>query len=296
MSGPEFQRGIRRLAERYDTFIVDLWGTLHDGVRAYPGAADVLARLKARGKTVALLSNAPKRAAFTAAILDSVGIPADLYDVLLTSGEAVHIALRDRPDDWHRRLEGPCWLLGSLRDRSLFEGLDIVIKDHPEGAGFCVVTGTRMAYERVEDYKPELDQALAAGLPMICANPDIVVPAGDVLVICAGAFAQYYEGKGGDVYWHGKPRRPVYDRLFAALGVLAGEPVDLARTIAVGDALATDIAGAETAGVAGALLTSGIHRSELRMGWFGRPNQKMLAALAKTYGAEPDYVLPRFVW
>lgn len=296
MTAPLFVSGIRTLAECYDTFIVDLWGTLHDGIRAYPGAAEALARLKAKGKRVALLSNAPKRAAVTAAILDSVGIPADLYDVLLTSGEAVHIALRDRPDDWHRRLAGPCWLLGSPRDLGIFEGLDIEIRDSPAGAGFCVATGTKMPGEQVEDYQPELDQALAAGLPMICANPDIVVPAGDALVVCAGAFAQYYESRGGDIYWHGKPHRAIYERLLSALGTLAGAPIDLGRTIAIGDGMPTDIAGAAEIGVAAALVTGGIHRSALGTGWLGRPRRKALAALAATYGAEPDYALSRFVW
>ncbi len=55
-------RGIRSLAERYDVFIIDLWGTLHNGIVAYPGAIDALTRLKGEGKRIGLLSNVPRRA------------------------------------------------------------------------------------------------------------------------------------------------------------------------------------------------------------------------------------------
>ncbi len=112
----------------------------------------------------------------------------------------------------------------------MFEGLELDLRERPEGRRFCVATGAKMNEERVEDYQEDLDKALAMGLPMICANPDIWVPIGDVLAICAGAFAEYYESKGGDVYWHGKPHRPIYERVFAGLEAMGGSAVDPART------------------------------------------------------------------
>ena len=59
--------GLSEIAERYDGFIVDLWGVLHDGVRAFPPAVDCLERLRERGKRVLILSNAPRRAEAVAA-------------------------------------------------------------------------------------------------------------------------------------------------------------------------------------------------------------------------------------
>jgi hypothetical protein len=55
--------GLSRLAGAYDAFIVDLWGVLHDGVTAFPEAVACLEQLKARGKRILILSNAPRRAA-----------------------------------------------------------------------------------------------------------------------------------------------------------------------------------------------------------------------------------------
>lgn len=289
-------RGLRSLVDRYDTFIVDLWGTLHDGVTPYPGAIDALVRLQNCGKQVALLSNAPKRASWTAQFLTSLGIPESLYTTLLTSGESVYVALRDRPDAWHRQLSGPCWLLGSQRDTSLFDGLDLTLTDAPDGAGFCVATGTRVNGEQVEDRRDELDRAIAAGIPMICANPDLIVPAGSDLVLCAGAFARYYEENGGRVFWHGKPYSEIYRTLTDKLAVAMDRPVDGERVLAVGDGMSTDIAGASKLGFASALVAGGLHRRDLKLNWLGRPSPAAYEALAEQAKARPNHVLKRFVW
>jgi HAD superfamily hydrolase (TIGR01459 family) len=288
-------RGIRPIVDRYDTYVIDLWGTLHNGIVAYPGAIDALARLRDKGKRIGLLSNAPRRAKPAVEMLESMGIKAELYDTIMTSGESVFRALRDRPDPWHSKLSGACWHLGPIRDRTVFEGLDLDLREHPEGTGFCVATGAKMNEERVEDYQDDLDKALALDLPMICANPDIVVPVGDMLAICAGAFAEYYESKGGDVNWHGKPRAPIYNQLFAALEA-AGATVDPARTLAIGDGLHTDIAGAAGAGIASALLVGGVHAQVLKPNWRGKPKHDALTTLIDNVEAKPDHVLRRFAW
>jgi HAD superfamily hydrolase (TIGR01459 family) len=288
-------RGIRSLADRYDTYVIDLWGTLHNGIVAYPGAIDALARLKEKGKHIGLLSNAPRRAELAVEMLEGMGIKAELYDAIITSGESVFSALRDRPDPWHRKLIGACWHLGPTRDRSVFDGLDLELREHPEGTGFCVATGAKMNEERVEDYQDDLDKGLALGLPMICANPDIWVPVGDVLAICAGAFAEYYEAKGGDVNWHGKPYAPIYKQLFAELEA-TGATVDPARTLAIGDGLHTDVAGAASVGIASALLVGGVHAPTLKLNWRGKPNREALTTLIDNADAKPDHVVRRFAW
>jgi HAD superfamily hydrolase (TIGR01459 family) len=288
--------GIRSLIDHYDTYVIDLWGTLHNGIVAYPGAIEALTRLKAAGKQIALLSNVPRRLQSAVELLEGFGIRPEMYDVMMTSGESVYRSLRDRPNNWYRKLSGACWHLGNPRDRRLFDGMELDLREEPDGAGFCVATGAKMNEERVEDYRKDLDRGLALGLPMICANPDIVVPVGDMLAICAGAFAEYYEGKGGDVCWHGKPYAPIYKELFAELEATGGDPIDPLRTLAIGDGLHTDIAGAAAAGIPSALLVGGVHLPELKINWRGKPDRKALAALIDNADAKPDHVLRRFAW
>ena len=99
--------GFSPLAEAYDGFVLDLWGVIHDGVNPLPGAIDTLTRMRALGKRSVLLSNAPRRAWAAQKLMRGMGIADDLYDGILTSGEAVWMTLKDRPDAWWQtRLTG----------------------------------------------------------------------------------------------------------------------------------------------------------------------------------------------
>ncbi len=117
-------------------------------------------------------------------------------------------------------------------------------------------------------------------LPLICANPDLVVERGGKIVPCAGSVALAYEADAAA--WRSMPasrigrstRRPW--RLRRRSGAL---PIDRSRICAVGDAIRTDIAGAEGFGAAGIMVLAGIHAQDLmeasweeRHGWFGQPD------------------------
>ena len=62
VSQTQFCNSLFDLADRFDDFIVDLWGVVHDGQHPYPGVLETLTRLKAQGKRVLFLSNAPRPA------------------------------------------------------------------------------------------------------------------------------------------------------------------------------------------------------------------------------------------
>ena len=61
MTTPILQ-GMHAVAERYDGFVLDLWGVVHDGVTVFPGVIDALERLRDASKKLVFLSNAPRRA------------------------------------------------------------------------------------------------------------------------------------------------------------------------------------------------------------------------------------------
>src|SRR5258705_8087869 len=91
--------GLREIVPDYDGFVLDLWGVLHDGAKPLPGAVDALTQLKATGKRLAILSNAPRRAALVASRMTEIGIPPELYDHVHSSGEEAwqHLKRRDDP-------------------------------------------------------------------------------------------------------------------------------------------------------------------------------------------------------
>lgn len=282
----EFLTGFAPLAGRYDGFIIDLWGVLHDGVTAYPGAASCLKRLRAAGKRTVLLSNAPRRSHMARAAMRAMGIPDDLYTDLLTSGEATHYALARRADPWFASLGPRVFHLGPERDRNVIEGLDLVRADWPAGADFVLNTGPddHQSPTDVGAFEELLRDCAAHRLPMICANPDLEVIRGGERVICAGALAIRYEALGGDVRWVGKPDPAIYQPVLAMLGVPA------AAVLAVGDSLRTDIAGAAAAGIASAWVLGGIHDEALLS------DHRLASDMAHAAGLAPAACLPRFVW
>lgn len=277
--------GVADIADRYDGYIIDLWGVMHDGISAYPGARDCLAALMARGKRICILSNAPRRAAAVAARNAELGIPAALYHGLVTSGEAAWAALGQSP--LGRRA---CCIM-PLRDRPLLEGLDLVEVARPAEADFLLVTGVESARDRVEDFEAVLAEGLAAGRPMLCANPDLEVVRGGVREICAGAIAARYEAMGGRVIYHGKPHRPIYQACFAALGIS-----DRGRILAVGDSLRTDVAGARGAGIDSLFIAGGIHAEELGLAPGEKPTLDSLAQLCRAGREHPTWAAAAFVW
>jgi HAD superfamily hydrolase (TIGR01459 family) len=246
--------GLREIQARYDGFIVDLWGVVHNGVTPYPGALDALSRMA--GRPVLLLSNAPRRASSARNMLRRMGVDDGLYTHILTSGEATWLALRDRTDPWFARLGTRVYHLGPQRDRNVLVGLGLNLVALPGEADFVVNTGPDDDMHdpgTLETFIPELEACFAAGLPMICANPDLVVMRAGVRILCAGSLAAYYQGLGGDVVSLGKPDPAIYRMALAELGLGAD------RVLAIGDSLHTDIAGAAGMRMDSLWILDGIH-------------------------------------
>ena len=279
--------GLGEVAGFYDGVILDLWGVVHDGVKPFPDTLDTLKELKKSKRIVWLLSNAPRRCHVVAKHLEDMGIAPDLYNGLLTSGEATHQALQEKYiGKWGRK----CFHLGPDRDKSVYEGLDLDIVTELKDADFVLNSGIYDHFnDTAEKYIPLLEEAASKNLPMICANPDKVVYVGDRLVLCPGTLAEMYEKLDGHVTWFGKPHRTVYSMVLAEMG--------LKRVLTIGDSMTTDVAGATGAGLDSGFITSGIHKNELfSEGAEGRFNETRLEPLFIRYPYRPTYVMDCFRW
>jgi len=283
--------GLRELAPHYDGFILDLWGVIHDGVAPMPGAVDCLRSLMESDKRIILLSNAPRRADDVVRRITRIGVPAGLYHHVMSSGEEAWQHLRRRDDPFYAALGRRCLHIGSERDIEIRHGLDLEFVDTAEEAEFVLNTGPAGWDDRLEDYEPILQLALDRNLPMICANPDIVVMHGNRLALCAGALAKWYEEAGGRVRWHGKPFRSVYDTCVELLGI-----DDCSRILAVGDSVRTDIAGAAGAGIDSLLIADGIHAEEFGTAGDRAPDLERIEAVLRAGAYNPVGVARRFTW
>jgi HAD superfamily hydrolase (TIGR01459 family) len=280
---------LSELAPRYDGFILDLWGVIHDGAAPLPGAIECLAALRGQGKRVVLLSNAPRRSADVAARIARIGVP-PLYDHVMSSGEEAWQHLARREDPFYAQLGRRCLHIGSERDIGMREGLPLEFVERVGEAELILNTGPAGWDDRLEDYDAILQQARARDLPMICANPDRVVRYRGRLALCAGALAQRYEEWGGRVRWHGKPYPSIYETCLGLLGI-----GDRARILAIGDSLSTDIAGAAAAGLDSLLIIGGIHAGEFTAA-DGTPDLERIAAALAALARRPVGVSAVLRW
>ena len=283
--------GMREVAADYDGFVLDLWGVVHDGTAPFPGVLDCMGRLIGAGKRLVLLSNAPRRADDVVRRIAALGVPRDRYHGVMSSGEEAWQYLHDRTDPFYAALGRRCLHICSDRDLEIRDGLGLEFVEAPGEADFILNTGPAEWDDTLETYTEVLHAAQVRGLPMMCANPDLIVVHAGRPALCAGALAEEYERIGGRVRWHGKPYPSVYESCLGLLGITARD-----RILAIGDSLRTDIAGADKAGIASLLIAgSGIHAVD-----FAGPGNTLdldhIAAAIAASGTHPIGAAAAFVW
>src|SRR3981081_4371740 len=203
---PPLIRAFAPIAGGYDVVLSDVWGVVHNGVVATPEACDALVRFRNGGGTVVLITNEPRPGDVVARItLDRFGVPRTAYDGIVSSGDVTRALIAARAG---QRVVH----IGPDPELPIYDGLDAPTTAL-EQADYSVCSGlTDDTVETPHDYHDLIERMRARALPLICANPDVVVERGDKLVYCAGALADLYAAAGGNVTYAGKPYRPIYEQ------------------------------------------------------------------------------------
>ena len=266
------------LAERYDVFLLDQFGVLHDGSAPYPGAVAALSALKDAGKTVVLISNSGKRARPNEDRLLKLGFAAGSWDHFVSSGEVAWRSFQEMAATGALPPGTNCLLISRDDDRSAIDGLPFVLTGAGDKAELVLISASEGDRYDLDHYRRLLAPAAARQVPCFCTNPDRIMLTAVGPRFGAGEIADLYENLGGTVTRIGKPYQAIYD---AAL-VLAGKP-DRGTVVCVGDSVEHDIAGGNGAGIATALVLSGI-----------LADVTDLAAVFDAEKAWPDYITASF--
>lgn len=281
--------GIAPLAARYDGWVLDLWGVVHDGRAPYPGVADALARLHAQGARVVFLTNAPRRAHAVQGMLDRMGLDRAHYAGIVSSGEVAWAAMRDRDHPWFAGIGRSAIHVGPKRDLSVVEDAVATLVTDPSQADFVLNTGPdpERGDRDLEPYRAVLEACAARRLKMICVNPDRFVMVGDDRLYCAGALADLYrELGGGAVLEVGKPDAMVYGPVLSLLGT------SRERTVAIGDSPHTDLLGAKAAGLDAIWALTGLAAHAHGT----NPDPAALATVATEHGVAPVAAIRSLRW
>jgi HAD superfamily hydrolase (TIGR01459 family) len=280
---PDIIASLADLSGAYSAILCDVWGVVHNGEWHFPQAALALATARAARLPVVLITNSPRRSADVVAQMNAIGVPADAYDRIVTSGDVTRDLIAEGP----RKI----FHIGPDRDFTLYDGLGVDLVEEFEASGVVCTGLFDDEVEKPSDYADLLRRLRARDLPFICANPDIVVERGERLIWCAGALARDYAQLGGRTLIAGKPYAPVYEVAMREVTLLLGHPVERSQVLAIGDGMMTDIKGAADNGFDVLYVSGGIHARDY--GDTLQPDPARLAAFLEKHGYRPVAVIPR---
>ncbi len=257
--------------ENYDTFIIDLWGVMHNGVTLNSKAIEVVDKLKKKSKKIVFLSNAPRPSSKVINFLLKMNMDKKYLDNVMTSGEAAMHAINQK------KFGKTFYHLGPARDISVFEK----VKDNKtdlQSCDFILCTGLFDDYDDdLEYYKKFLLNHVSKKL--ICTNPDLIVHRGIDEELCAGSVAKVFEDLGGEVIYFGKPHKEVYNMCIG--------PNE--KVLAIGDNLRTDIKGANNLKLDCIFISDGVHRKEFN-------NFSELKNLLQKYDVKANFFQKELKW
>ena len=269
---------LRQLHADYDVMLCDVWGVLHNGVASFDTPKAALAEARRAGKTVILLTNSPRLGPSVKDQLAALGVTDESFDAIVTSGDVTRTLVAEGP----RKL----YYLGPERDADLYGDTGVENVGEADAEGILCSGFKDDETETPEDYRDLLTRFAARDLPLICANPDLVVSRGNRLVPCAGALAALYSELGGQTRIAGKPHKPIYDAALAKAAELRGD-VDPARVLAIGDGMPTDVRGAIDYGLDLLFVAEGIHEADYAEN--GIVDEASLDRFLTQHGAHPKY-------
>jgi len=279
---------LTQIAHSYDALFVDLWGCVHNGVEPFDDAVNALRAYKAQGGKVLLLTNSPNPKSDVVKRLGQIGVPADIYDEIVSSGDAAQIAMAAGVVGRKVYHLGPDRDLGFFSDENGPIDVDRVPLDQAEGI-VCTGPFDDMT-ETPDDYRLTILDGKTRGLKMLCANPDILVDVGDKRIYCAGALAEAYTAAGGTSLYFGKPHSPIYELAYARLAAATGRRIDTDRILCIGDGINTDIRGGVAEDLDTLFITGGLAATEISE-TNGRPNEGELAEFIKTNKLTPTFTI-----
>ena len=262
---------LSEICKQYDTFIIDLWGVMHNGISLNKKAVEVVENLHINSKKIVFLSNAPRPTDKVVSFLRKMNLHEKFLSKVITSGEAAMYAINQN------KFGKKFYHLGPSRDNSIFEKIESN-KTSLDDCDFILCTGLFDEYEEdLKYYKNLLSRHTSKKL--ICTNPDLIVHRGNVEELCAGSIAKTFETLGGEVIYYGKPYKEIYKMCF--------EKGD--KVLAIGDNLRTDIKGANNLNIDCLFIFNGIHKNEFK-------DENDLLKLFKKYNVKLNFFQKELKW
>jgi len=253
-----------------DAVFADLDGVVYAGPNAIPHAVDSLNRAKARVPVGYITNNASRSDASVAAHLADLGLDVAPSDVVTSPQAAMALLATEVPDGALVLVVGGEGITTELErrgyrvTRSADDAPDAVVQ------GFAPDIGWRHLAEASFALNAHGGAGEPGGIPWIATNMDWTIPVERGIAPGNGTLVSaVHTAVGRFPLVAGKPETPIFEEARRRFGA--------ERPIVLGDRLDTDILGANRAGMASALVLTGVDRAK--------------HVLAADAASRPDYIL-----
>lgn len=268
------------LLSRYQYFLIDQFGVLHNGQQPYDGTINALAAIKQNGAQSIIISNSGKRSSINEQRMSSIGFERGNYHAMVTSGETAWHRLREMIRSGEISPNARCYLIANDGDTSPIDGLNLQLTANPGDANIILLSGLHGDKHKIEHYQTLLAPALARHTLCICTNPDKWALVGNTRVFGPGRVAEEYEAKGGPVMWIGKPHKEIYHYCLTQFDGFTEDKQS--QVCCIGDSIEHDICGGSNMNLKTTLVRTGIYQ---------HLTDEELHPLYTRYGATPDHVM-----
>lgn len=267
------------ITPNYKAIFCDVWGVVHNGVVPFEQSVEALWRARDSGVKIVLVTNSPRPNWSVIQQLGEIGVGSTCFDAIVTSGDVTRKLIQKAPPKLFH--------IGNERELSIYDGFEDTHRLVEEAeAETAVCTGLfHDEQETLEDYAPLLGRLAARNIPMICANPDIMVERGTKIVPCAGALARDYAALGGQTSIAGKPHKQIYEAAHKTANELVGRELAKSEILAIGDGLFTDMKGATDFGLDALYIAAGVHVHEYSRN--GQIDESAMKAFVSSHGYAP---------
>jgi len=277
--------GVKEIINKYEVFILDQWGVMHDGDKGFPNAIKCINYLKDNNKKLIIISNSSRRKQSSINNLKMLGFNPDLFDEVTTSGEMIWQTVSISLKDYDKNLKKCFHIFDNNREDGIKyrDGLkNVEFVNDIRKANFILACSPYKNSLPI-DYVPILNEAYKNKMLMFCANPDYetIENNNKKNILCMGTVAQLYQEMGGNVIILGKPSQEIYNEATKYVN-----SYKKSQMVAIGDSFYHDIIGAQQFGIDSVLITSGIHAnffSKIKPLWENKKNQLLKYNIAPTY-------------
>ena len=242
---------MQSLINKYDFFLFDQWGVLHDGDKLYKFTNNTLKTIK--NKKLFLISNTSQTISeFKSQTLKKINLKFVYFKNIITAGESLYKTVKKNKKNIISKIisKKKAFIISNGNEKNLIKKLKI--KEVNYNSSKFILSLSLKPKENTIKIMKNLKILAQRKIPMICTNPDMYTFFKGNRYFQIGHVANSYQKLGGKVHYIGKPYKDIFSSLINKL--------IKKKTLIIGDNLKTDILGGKNFGIKTALALNGFKK------------------------------------